>query len=81
MNCAMWHAKKMWLQSSTSPQREQHPFDGPCRLATCSLQGSLPRMSCQRKTLIVTTPNLQQTRSARYAFHHNPRIIVVIHIT
>jgi hypothetical protein len=53
MNCAMWHAKKMWLQSSTSPQREQQPFDSPCRLATCSLQGSLPRMSCQRKTLIL----------------------------
>jgi hypothetical protein len=29
----------------------------------------------------VTTPNLSQIRSARYAFHHNPRIIVVIHIT
>jgi hypothetical protein len=28
-----------------------------------------------------TTPNLSQIRSARYAFHHNPRIIVVIHIT
>jgi hypothetical protein len=29
----------------------------------------------------VTTPNLSQIRSARYVFHHNPRIIVVIHIT
>jgi hypothetical protein len=29
----------------------------------------------------VTTPNLSQIRSARYAFHDNPRIIVVIHIT
>jgi hypothetical protein len=30
---------------------------------------------------LVTTPNLSQIQSARYAFHHNPRIIVVIHIT
>jgi hypothetical protein len=27
------------------------------------------------------TPNLQQIQSARYVFHHNPRIIVVIYIT
>jgi hypothetical protein len=31
--------------------------------------------------LTVTPPNLSQIRSARYVFHHNPRIIVVIHIT
>jgi hypothetical protein len=33
------------------------------------------------RPITVTTPNLQQIRSARYAFHHNPRIIVMIHIT
>jgi hypothetical protein len=27
------------------------------------------------------TPNLQQIQSARYVFHHNPRIIVVTYIT
>jgi hypothetical protein len=32
-------------------------------------------------TAIVTPSNLSQIQSAHYAFHHNPRIIVVIHIT
>jgi hypothetical protein len=31
--------------------------------------------------VVVTTSNLIQIRSARYAIHHNPRIIVVIYIT
>jgi hypothetical protein len=52
MNCAMWHAKKIWLQSSTSPQREHNPLDGPRRFATCLLHGSLPQISFQRKILI-----------------------------
>jgi hypothetical protein len=34
-----------------------------------------------KQLVVVTPPNLSQIRSVRYAFHHNPRIIVVIHIT
>jgi hypothetical protein len=32
--------------------RAHRPFDGPIRFATCSHEGSLLRMSCQRKILI-----------------------------
>jgi hypothetical protein len=52
INFAMWQVKKMWSQVSHSPQRGHRPFDGPCRLTNWSPDGSLPRMSCQRKTRI-----------------------------
>jgi hypothetical protein len=30
---------------------------------------------------IFVTPEFPEIQSARYVFHHNPRIIIVIHIT
>jgi hypothetical protein len=32
-------------------------------------------------SLASVTPEFPEIQSARYVFHHNPRIIVVIHIT
>jgi hypothetical protein len=32
-------------------------------------------------TAAVTPPNYKEIRDTRYVFHHNPRIIVVVHIT
>jgi hypothetical protein len=61
MNLGKWQAKKIWLQSSGSPQRLHRPFEGPRRLATWSLEGSLLRISCQRKTLILGGTRVRKT--------------------
>jgi hypothetical protein len=79
-----WHGAEMPARPGGSPgegvpghrmaaqQRSAGALDGgPTR---CRPRGGSPGLA-------VTTPNLSQIRSARYMFHHNPRIIVVIHIT
>jgi hypothetical protein len=51
-NLARWQLKKMWSQTSSIPHIAHLPSEGPCLLATCSADGSLPLMSFQRNTLI-----------------------------
>jgi hypothetical protein len=48
-------------------------------IKTGQANGKNKYLQCSREG--VTTSNLIQIRSARYAIHHNPRTIVVIHIT
>jgi hypothetical protein len=52
-NLARWHEKKIWLQSSSSPQKAHAPVVGPFLLSTCTPDGSRLLMSCHRKTLIL----------------------------
>jgi hypothetical protein len=61
MNLAKGQLKKIWLQSSRSPQSSQFPFEGPIHLATCSQHRSLPRIICHRKILILRGTLVRQT--------------------
>jgi hypothetical protein len=61
MNLASGQLKKICLQCSSSPQWEHKPSNGPLHLATCSEQGSLPRISCQINMFIRGGTLVRQT--------------------
>ena len=44
--------KKMWFESSGTPQNGQMPVPGPFRLRTSTPDGSRPRIHCHMKTRI-----------------------------
>jgi hypothetical protein len=64
-NRAIGQAKKIWLQSSCSPQRVQKPVAGPLRFATCYEVGRRFLMSCHMKTLILGGTLARQTSLKR----------------